>query len=58
LTLYLLDLWLQNFSIRTNIGFEIVLLGVGIILSLALITIFSQTRLAARTNPVNVLKND
>ena len=58
LTIFLSNLWLQNFLIRINVGFEIVLLGVGIILSLALTTIFSQTRLAARANPVNVLKNE
>jgi len=58
LTMFLSNLWLQNFIIRINIGFEIILLGVGIILFLALITIFSQTRLAVKTNPVNVLKNE
>ena len=58
LTIFLSNLWLQNFLIRINVGFGIVLLGIGIILLLAMITIFSQTRSAVKTNPVNVLKND
>lgn len=52
------NLWLQNFVLRTSINLWMMFTGVGIIFVLAMLTIFSQTLVAARTNPVNVLKND
>ncbi|MFK7774143.1 MAG: FtsX-like permease family protein [Saprospiraceae bacterium] len=58
LTVFLSNLWLQNFLIRTEITFWMISTGVGIILFLAFITIFSQTHFAARTNPVNILKDE
>lgn len=58
LTVFLSNLWLQNFLIRINISFGMILTGVGIILFLAFITILSQTRLAAQMNPSDVLKNE
>ncbi|MFK8007619.1 MAG: FtsX-like permease family protein [Saprospiraceae bacterium] len=58
LTFFLSNLWLQNFLIRTDITFWMIAAGVGIILFLAFVTILSQTHLAARKNPVNVLKDE
>jgi len=58
LTIFLSNLWLQNFLIRTDITFWMIASGVGIILFLAFVTILSQTYFAARTNPVNVLRNE
>ncbi len=58
LTIFLSNFWLQNFLIRTNISFGMILTGVGIILLLAFITILSQTRLAAQMNPSDILKNE
>jgi putative ABC transport system permease protein len=52
------NLWLQNFVLRTSINLWMLLVGIGIIFTLAMLTVFSQTMVAARTNPVNVLKND
>jgi len=50
--------WLDNFVLRTSINSGMILLGVSIIFLLALVTVLSQTTVAARTNPVNVLKNE
>ena len=58
LTLFLSNMWLQNFLIRINVSVWMILFGVGIMLFLAFVTIFSQTFFAARTNPVNVLRNE
>ena len=58
LTIIAANLWLQNFVLRISIGPWIIFSGVGIMLFLALLTIASQTFVAARSNPVNVLKND
>ena len=49
-------LWLQNFVIRMKVVPSIFILGVGIILILGLITIISQTYLAAKSNPANTLR--
>ena len=58
LTVFLSNLWLQNFLIRVNVSFGMILTGVGIILLLAFITILSQTRLATQMNPSDILKNE
>ena len=58
LTIFLSNLWLQNFLIRINVSWEIIISGVGIILLLAFITILSQTHFAAKNNPVNILRNE
>ncbi len=56
--LFISNLWLQNFLIRINVSLGMILSGVGIILLLATITILSQTRLATRMNPSDILKNE
>lgn len=58
LTVFLSNLWLQNFLIRVNVSFGMIISGVGIILLLAFVTILSQTRLAAQMNPSDILKNE
>ena len=58
LTVVLLNLWLQNFTMRINIGFGLVFFSIAIMLTLALTTLFSQTFFAARTNPVDILQDE
>ncbi|MEL6926348.1 MAG: FtsX-like permease family protein, partial [Bacteroidota bacterium] len=58
LTILAANQWLDFFVIRMSIGPGIVLMGVGLILGLALLTILSQTIFAARSNPVDVLRNE
>jgi putative ABC transport system permease protein len=58
ITIFLANLWLQNFVLRTPISFWMISIGVGLMLFLALITVVSQTSIAARRNPVNVLKTE
>ena len=57
LTLLAANMWLQNFFLRIQIGIGIPLLGVGILLFLGLLTVFSQTYLAACRNPVESLSD-
>ncbi|MCR9286300.1 MAG: ABC transporter permease [Bacteroidetes bacterium] len=57
-TIFLGNMWLQNFVIRISISPAMILTGIGIILLLALLTVISQTHLAARTNPVNILRSE
>ncbi len=56
LTVFLGNLWLQNFVLRTSISIWMILFGVGLMLLLALGTIISQTLIAVRVNPVETLK--
>lgn len=52
ITLIVANLWLQNFFLRIQIGIGIPLLGIAFLLSLGMLTVLSQTYLAARRNPV------
>ena len=58
LTILGANLWLQHFVTRISIGPMILFLGIAIILLLGLITIISQTYLAANANPVDSLHNE
>ena len=49
------NFWLQEFNVRVNFIGEI-LIGIFVIFALGLVTVISQTRRAARTNPANVLR--
>ncbi len=57
-TVFLANLWLQNFVLRTPISFWMLFFGVGLMLFLALLTVISQTSIAARRNPVKILKTE
>lgn len=57
-TVFVSNMWLQNFTMHISVQPWMVLAGVGIILMLAMLTVLSQTNMAARTNPVNVLKDE
>ena len=55
---YVMDLWLQDFAYRTNIGWAVfVVAGIGAI-SIAFLTVSFQSAKAALMNPVNSLKSD
>ena len=58
LTLLAANAWLQHFVIRININPLLVLQAIGIILFLGLLTVISQTLVAARSNPVESLRNE
>ena len=58
LTIFGATAWLQNFAIQTNISLSIVVFSISIILLLGLITVISQTYWAARSNPVESLRQD
>jgi len=58
LTILVANLWLDNFVIRMSISPWMIIVGIGIILGMALLTVFSQTSFAARSNPVDVLRNE
>jgi putative ABC transport system permease protein len=57
LTLLISNLWLQNFFLRIQIGVWIPLSGIGVLLALGLLTVLSQTYLAAQRNPVESLRD-
>lgn len=52
------NLWLQHFLLRIQLGPQIALIGIGILLFLGLLTIVSQTFVAARSNPVDTLRSE
>lgn len=56
LSYYINNLWLQNFPNRVDFGFNTVLTGSFILLSLGLFTIGSQTIRASKRNPADDLK--
>ncbi|MCG8387918.1 MAG: ABC transporter permease [Cytophagales bacterium] len=51
-------IWLRNFPNRVDFGWDIVFMGVSILLILGSITIGSQTIIASRRNPIDSLKNE
>lgn len=58
LSYFVNNLWLQKLTTRVEFGAGTALTGVGILLSLGVITIASQTFRASKTNPVNSLKSE
>ena len=50
------ELWLREFAVRVQFGYEILGIGILILFVLGLITIFSQTIKTARTNPIDALR--
>lgn len=50
--------WIDHLAYKTNVGASVFLLSFAVVLVLGLITIGSQTWRAAKTNPVNVLRNE
>ena len=47
---------LANYAVRIDLGFELFAIGILTVLTLALLTIGSQTLKAARTNPAGTIK--
>ena len=58
ITIFGANLWLQNFWLRMTITPFLVFSGIGIMISLGLFTIVSQTIIAANSNPVEALRNE
>ena len=56
ISIFLNQLWLENFAIRIDIGPGILSAGVGILLILSLLAVVSQTWRAAKTNPADTLR--
>jgi putative ABC transport system permease protein len=52
------QIWLQEFAFRIDINFGTMLLATSLLLGLGLLTIVSQTFRAAKSNPIEVLRND
>jgi len=50
------EVWLREFAVRIEFGFEILTIGILIMLIIGLFTIFSQTIKSSRRNPVETLK--
>ena len=50
--------WLNNFADRTTMSWWVFLVGGGVILITALITLSFQTIRAARANPINSLRSE
>lgn len=58
ITLFVANLWLNNFLLRITVSPWIIGSGIGILLLLGLATVVSQTFWAARTNPVVSLRSE
>ena len=58
LALYFLDVWLNNFSARISLGFEIILLTGCLSIFIAFTTILLQSLKAGRLNPVETLRSE
>lgn len=58
ITLFVSNLWLNNFLLRITVGPWILATGIGILLGLGLITVLSQTFSAASANPVKSLRSE
>lgn len=52
------NLWLQKFPNRVEFGFDTVVISSGVLMILGLLTIWSQTLKAAKSNPVDTLKSE
>jgi ABC-type antimicrobial peptide transport system permease subunit len=55
---FAMNWWLSNYAYRVSVDLWIFLVAAFSILSIAVITISAQTIRAARTNPVNSLRNE
>jgi len=53
---YLGNEWLSNFAYRIEIGFELLLVAVGVIITIGLVSIGWYSLKAALENPVNMLR--
>jgi putative ABC transport system permease protein len=58
LTLFLMGEWLNGFAYKISLGISDFLIGAGIALIVAAVTISYHTLRAATTNPVNTLKDE
>lgn len=58
LTLFGANLWLQNFALRVSVRPSMILSGIAILSLLGILTVVSQTYLAAKANPVESLRNE
>lgn len=54
---YILDRWLQEYSVRIRLGVWIFLAAGAITALVALISVFGQSRRAADANPIDTIKN-
>ena len=52
------NIWLQNFYLRISIGPWILFTGIGMLTVLGILTVISQTYLAAHQNPMGSLRNE
>lgn len=57
-TYFLMNQWLEGFEYRITLGWEIILLALGITFVVSLVTMGSRSWGAARLNPVDVLKDE
>jgi putative ABC transport system permease protein len=55
---YVTDLWLTNFAYRTPIDFWVFIVAAITAMSIAILTIGYQSLMAARNNPVDVLRSE
>jgi len=55
---YALWQWLQNYAYRVDLGFEFFMLSGILAFLIAMITVSFQTMKAARSNPVDALRNE
>ncbi len=53
---YLMDIWIQEFAFRIDLGASYFILGFGITLIIALITVGYRSLMAARANPIDSLR--
>ncbi|HSQ35567.1 MAG TPA: FtsX-like permease family protein, partial [Candidatus Binatia bacterium] len=58
LSYYAMHRWLQGFAYRTGIGIDLFLLSSVLTLLIAIATVSFQAIRAARSNPVNSLRNE
>ena len=58
LTIYFLDAWLNNFSARIGIGYQVVLFTGILAITIAVTTVLLQSLKAGRLNPVDTLRNE
>jgi len=52
------DMWLQMLAYRVNVGAGVISFGIGIMLTMGLLTILSQTLRAATSNTIDSLRGD
>ena len=55
---YALWQWFQNYAYRVDLGFEFFMLSGILAFLIAMITVSFQTMKAARSNPVDALRNE